>query len=284
MTCPMAPPIHRGPVCDTPPADRVARDRLIARHEKIRAAWLAGIRTGDRPEAQLDAMKQAFRQAKTDYFTALPRLGLSRCPHSGQPLVRSFDPWDLRGYWWQEGNLEDTPEPDPGPQFRMLSGAVTLNDLAPEAGTEENAFIGPEVPYVIPRILAMPTMLAVVSRLTLACGYQAYPIAYFSTVKPPRGSLAIPWRRTAYDWEDESGAPCFSHPMDPWDFDLGPWLRQGKLLWIEPDDASLSLRRQGDGPCPYIDLPGERRRQIVLGRSIRYEPPPGNEAIDPFAE
>lgn len=264
--------------------DRSERDRLVAGYVGTRAAWLAAVKAKSLPAAELEAMKREFRRLKTAYFSTLPRLPISRCPYSGEPLVRAFDPWDLKGFWWQEGNLEDTPEPDPGPHFRMLSGALGFAGRPAEAGGEEAAHVGPEVPFVIPRILAMPTMVAVVSRITLACGYQAYPIAYFSRQVPLPGTLGMPWRRTAYNWQDGNGQPCFSYPMDPWDFDLERWLQQGKLLWIDPDDETLTLRRHGEQRCPYLELPGRRMRQIVQGHEVRYEPPPDNEVIDPFNE
>ena len=46
------------------------------------------------------------------------------------------------------------------------------------------------------------------------------------------------------------------------EYDLRPWLESGRLRWIAPGDDSLELRTGADG-CPYLDLPGERRRRYL---------------------
>ena len=62
------------------------------------------------------------------------------------------------------------------------------------------------------------------------------------------------------------------HSKDPWDFELAPWMESGKLLWIEPGDVSLALRR--GLPSPYVDLPGVREEQIIAGGRVSLRLPP----------
>jgi hypothetical protein len=55
-------------------------------------------------------------------------------------------------------------------------------------------------------------------------------------------------------------------------FDLGPWLRSGKLLWIAPGDTTLTLR-EGEAGCPLVGLTGSRHMaHIREGRVWRSRP------------
>jgi hypothetical protein len=69
------------------------------------------------------------------------------------------------------------------------------------------------------------------------------------------------WGTQRY-WEEESPFPelltpgqyvCLSTDPEEYDFDLAPWIRKGKLLWIAPDDPTFTLR-SFVARCPYIDL------------------------------
>jgi hypothetical protein len=76
-----------------------------------------------------------------------------------------------------------------GPNGRhVLRGAVNFNNLRPVAGRIE-VWPGPEVPYVIPRLLEMPGMLAVISHIGMDTGYTVYPIAY--SAESRRKSLGV---------------------------------------------------------------------------------------------
>ncbi|MBS8122273.1 hypothetical protein [Candidatus Vampirococcus lugosii] len=73
-------------------------------------------------------------------------------------------------------------------KFRLLRGALNFNNLKPKGGRHK-ALLGPEVPYVIPRILKLPTMIMVISQITL----DGYLLSYFSDEKPKPGQLTSPW-------------------------------------------------------------------------------------------
>lgn len=260
------------------------RNRIIQDYESVYNRWLKANKDGSLKPDELDELKREFRRLKSEYFAGLPRQAVSRCPHTAAPLVRVFDPWSVDGYWWQEGELAAYDEPVAGPTFAVLTGAVNLNGHPPKGGPRKEAHIGPDVPFVIPRLLKLPSMVAVISCVDMDCGYKAYPIAYFSQEKPKPGSLTSTWRRTSYEWRDEKNAPCFGYPTDPWDFELEPWIQQGKVMWIEPNDRGLKLVGKADGRCPYVGLPGQRGRQIIKGERLRMEPPPAGEVINPFSE
>lgn len=206
---------------------------------------------------ELFGQAQALRQ---DYFDRLPRIVMSCCPYDQKPLVRTFDPYGLDGPWWDpDASPEESP---PCTHFCVLRGALYYNGQRPVAGDTE-VHPGPEVPYVVPRLLETPGMAAVIGRIEMQNGYVAYPIAYFAEKRPPVEELVPAWPRTMYLYETQLGEPGWKTDEDPWDFDLRPWLRQGKLKWCPPDSDNSTLSDEPTEKCPYLDLPGRRVRIIV---------------------
>lgn len=263
---------------------KAERDQLIADYLRAVEERVTGIRQKTLSSADEDALKRTSRQLKTAYFAGLPRIPLSKCPFTGQPLVRAFDPWGVDGFWWQEGEAGPCAEPPAPPTFAVLTGALSLAGKPPLGGPTADAHVGPPVPYVIPRILNLPGMVAVISSIPLQCGYLAYPIAYFSQTKPAPGTLTSPWTRTSYAWVDADGDPSSSYPTDPWDFNLGPWIDQGKVRWIAGSDASFTVQSGSAAQCPYTGLEGAHVRQILRGDRVQTPPPPNGEEINPFGD
>ncbi len=258
--------------------DQAERDRLLREDRQLAESLARGVRqVPPMSESLKEETKRRRDLLLKRYFESLPRMPLSRCPWCLEPLVRTFDPWGLQGFWWQLG--AHGTEPEPCPHFRLLLGAVNLNGLPPSAGGEVAP--GPEVPYVIPRILAMPTMIAVIAAQSLENGYTAFPIAYFSEVAPPQGSLTAEWNREDYVYEEAPGRRVWTVRRDPWDFGLGPWVDSGKVCWIAPSDERLALVGP-PVPFPYADLSGRRERLVISGSTLTTLPPPAGEEIDPF--
>ena len=220
-------------------------------------------------------------QIQQAYFNGLPRVPMSRCPFTGEPLVRVFDPWGVDGFWWQETESGKTQDPAAPATFRVLRGALNLNGL-PALGGPAEAHVGPDVPYVIARVLSMPTMVMVVSSLPMLNGYTAYPLAYFSTEAPPPGSLVATWRRLTYSFVDRKGDSCWYMPSDVWDFDLKPWVEAGKVLWIEPGDAKLVVQKGHWDKFPFKDLQGTRLDQTIIRDKLHTGPPPDGTPYQPF--
>jgi len=263
---------------------RSKRDEQIKRYEELVEIRAAGVKDGSLSSEEKRELILERRRVMKGYFQDLPRMGLSRCPVCGEILVLAFDPWGVDGYWWQEKELVSYEDPEHGDCFAVLTGAMSLNSKQPKGGLRYPAHVGPDVPYVIPRILEMPTMVAVISSVRMACGYTAYPIAYFTEKKPLPGTLTQTWRRTTYNWIDSSGEPAWSAPRDPWDFELDPWIKRGKILWITPGDDSFTLRSGRDGECPYVNLPGSREQLLIKGDGVITLPPPIGDEVDPFNE
>jgi hypothetical protein len=222
---------------------------------------------------------QAAAEAEADYFQSLGRMSLSVCPLCNKPLFRTFDPYGLDGPWWQSSATPE--EPIPCRHFCVLTGALSFNGKPPRGGNFE-AHVGPQIPYVIPRLLEHPDMVAVVSRIQTADDYLAYPIAYFAKRRPPPQDLTAGWARTNYLYQTQLGEVRWRIPNDPWDFDLKPWIEQGKLYWCLESDGQLALKSEPPGNCPFIDLPGEQRPVIVQMNRYWCEPLPDGQILQPF--
>ena len=263
---------------------QVERDQLLRDYDQLVQRLVQGVT--QRPpipkheEQKFKAEREALLQ---QYHDRLLRLAISRCPYCSELLWRPFDAWGLDGLAWQPGESKSTSQPATCSHFGVLVGAVNLNGLPAKSGPY-GAYPGPEVPYVIPRILQLPTMLVVISAIPMSDGYTAYPVAYFSEVPPPPGSLTQSWTKSEYHYTDASGRQCWTVKTDPWDFDLAPWVQCGKVKWIDPGDASLTIRQHPATAFPFANLPGRREQQVIKGNKLTTQPPPNNEEIDPFVE
>lgn len=203
-----------------------------------------------------------------EYWDWIPSISLSRCPFCNADLLRAFDPVDLNGFWWMDRTQRPCSEPESCEHFRLLLGAVNLNRLPPKGGLFE-CRPGPDVPYIIPRILEMSTMEAVISSIPIHCGYTAYPVAYYSQKPPASGSLTQSWAQKQYRFTSATGTAGWSIVVDSCDFDLLPWLKTGKVRWCK--EGKLSPKDADPKTCPFLGLEGVRRPQILFHNELRYE-------------
>jgi hypothetical protein len=197
------------------------------------------------------------------YFELLPRLPLSTCPFDGRPLHRSFDPFGLDGLWWRR---DAAPEETAAcPHFCVLLGAVNFRGHTPPPVHFEVG-CGPEAPFVIPRLLELPGVLAVISRLEMTAGHHAYPIAYFAERRPPPQQLTASWARNSYHYTTQLGEDRWRAPRETHDYDLAPWLEEGKVRWRPPDDDTLALAGLSER-CPFVGIEGARGATTLLPRA-----------------
>lgn len=254
----------------TPALSKPERDELLERRREAlrryeqregRAVEAAAARF--ELDGETEALFRAAESAEREYERRLPRLAQGCCPFDHKPLYRTFDPHGLDGPWWHP---DATPaEPVSCPHFCCLRGAVHFNGHAPRGG-DFQAHVGPEAPYVIPAILDQPGVVAVVSQVRMTPGYIAYFIAYFAQRRPPVRQLAANWPRTLFAYVTGAGDRRWRVDEVEQDFDLGRWVEAGKLRWCPPDDSStLAPFPQPASSCPYVGLPGERRRSVVFG-------------------
>ena len=192
-----------------------------------------------------------------DYIAGLPRIALSRDPLGGGVVTHSLDPFGLDGLWWDyEKRVRPDDEGLPASVF-AVTGALHLG------GPPEPApFLckpGPEAPFVIPRMLSHPAMVAVVSHVRVGA-HDGYPILYYADPVPSDVGRFNTWGTDMYWYRDTTGEWVWNsvyEDTETLDFDLVPWLQSGRLRWVAPGDAGLELR-EGVDDCPYLGIGGRR--------------------------
>jgi hypothetical protein len=94
--------------------------------------------------------------------------------------------------------------------------------------------------------------------------HRAFAVTYFVRNKLPDLAPPNEWGTNRAYLARGDSIGWVSQVEDPagFDFQLKPWLETGKLQWIARDDASVKLCSDVE-PCPYLDLPGERRIQRI---------------------
>jgi hypothetical protein len=201
-----------------------------------------------------------------EYLKSVPRVPLARCPFTGAELVHSVETRGLDGLWWRYDNAV-RPLDDPPPTLFAFTGAVKLADQV-----ERFPFLckpGPEVPFVIPRLLGQESVRAVISQLGIGA-HQGFAIAYFADPVPDGSPRFNDWGTDHYETLD--GWSSVLEDVEPLEFDLRSWISSGKLAWIAPGDPELRLRNDLDG-CPYLGLEG-RRSFVRIQAGDVWTPPP----------
>ena len=270
---------HASAACGVKTLDRTHRDNLLAEYVRYHHARMHG----GSAELGMDAKaaEQAAENALASYFAELPRVQLSRCPFTGDPVTGAFDAWGFDGPWWL-GSFLGSEVRAGGGMLRLMMGAVALGQEPPEQPIRGDAHIGPGAPFVVPSVLELPGMQAVISQIEMSKKRRAYTICYFSLEAPKPWQLYQWWRHTSMGWTHE-GKSGWAIKTDPWDFDLRKWIANGRLRWINPGDPEMAIADPEPSKCPYLDLDGVRMQQIVSKTGVRTIPPPDGEEIDPFA-
>ena len=240
---------------------------------------------GNAPDSivtEADNLNAELSEMRDEYVKCVPVLPLSRCPYTNKVVYHSIDHYGLDGLWW-DSQVPLRPIEVLPSTFYMVNGAVKLGKI------EQAPIIvkpGPEAPYVVPEIIGLPQFKAVVSQIRVG-NHVAYPIFYFiedweKSVEPMNNWGTNYWqfldadgklRYHEYGGFVEEIDPDYSDdPVDDdddddyteytFDFDLEKWVKQGKLLWIAPDDPSFMLKT-GTSGCPYLNLEGSHEFSVI---------------------
>ncbi len=217
--------------------------------------------------AEISATEKRRSQLWNEYLSGLPRVPLSRCPFTGQIVLHSFDPYGIDGLWW---NYDSSTRPlfeDLPATFCAITGALKL-----DKEIENTSFLvkpGPGVPYVIPRLLEYETIKAVLYSMHVG-RHTGYAILYFTEFPITGVKWPNHWGLSYYSEGTGDGDFRWYESYDTentLDYDLKPWIKSGKLLWITYEDKDMVLHSSLRS-CPYLDLPGER--EILRVQSGRY--------------
>jgi len=230
---------------------------------------------------RMDAAGAARDLAKQEYLDGLHRVQMSACPFCQQGFEYSFDPFDTDGPWWR--GIQG-PEIPACPHYCFVRGAVNFSGgpLPTPPRSEDAARCGPEVPYVIPKQLELPNVVAVIGELEMDPGWRAFPIVYFADPRPAAELLSFNWGQSMYSYMRSNGQPETGYPNDPWDFELEPWIARGKLLWCVRGSKNRRLANP-KGPCPYVGLQGTREMmKVEAGVGLVARGTPDGTMILPF--
>lgn len=257
------------------------REQMIEEYASVRDEFRALCDAPDSPpgrqrelQNRMSDLASRLGANREQYDETIPRLKISECPFDREPLVMAFDPVSLDGLWWMEFTRRTYSRERKPPAFRLLRGAVSLQE-APPGGGRHQALIGPGVPYVIPRILELPSMMMVISQIRLDSGHIAYILAYFSSRDPGPGRVTSGWlEKNLYHFVDDHGRAGWSLACDSWDFNITQWVRKGKIRWIPPGGDTLAPESANPSDCPFCELEGVRLPQIVEGDHVFTEPLP----------
>ena len=256
------------------------RAELLARHTVAhgRQGDLLAIVERDPEHVPLDVLQELKHWGDEidglwrQYVAALPIVPLSRSPLTGEVLEYVIDTVGLDGLWWNRSQplrpLQQLPA-----DFIGLVGALQFG--SPIEKTPFEVQPGPEDPYVVPRLLALPGVCAVLSQVQIGV-HTGYAVAYFAEHPDQVAKRINTWGTDFYEVVDSQGRLTWSCDGDvvalDRDFDLKPWIEAGKLLWVQPGDTSLTLRSDTQA-CPFLALKGSHMDSTLFD-GVRTEDEP----------
>lgn len=252
----------------------VERRRLLDEGNQVRAEAAALEDAGEHQTAR--PLWRTLQTLAGRYRDWLPEVVVARCPFSGEVVRWPIDIVDLDGWFWDS----DAPIhrlPRVPARWLMMTGAMRL--VQPVTYTEFYCEPGPGAPFVVPRVLNEPGVVAVISELRVG-RHTGWPLTYFGPT-PSHAELEGLWGSHRYLVVDDDGAYRGWGETPPWppdyDFDLAPWLSSEKLLWIAPEDEAATLQQGTDG-CPYLGIEGPHGIAFVHEGKVRYwSPRPGGD-------
>ena len=215
---------------------------------------------------QQTAYREQLPALRDEYGAGVPMLPLTRCPYCQTLNYLSFDHYGLDGLWWRsDERWRNGAQQQLCPHFWTLSGAVKLAEAV--ATVPFSSEPGPAVPFVVPSALQEHPLQVVISQIQVGA-HTAYPIAYFSETKPL--TLANPFPEWSTEWavwvqehnRHEGARAPYLLFKEQADFDLAPWIEQGRVAWIAPGDTAFTLQQQVQ-TCPYLDLPGGQEFVLI---------------------
>lgn len=232
-----------------------------------------------RPIEERRALLARAEELHSVYYRALPQVAISRSPISSAVVTKKMDLAGLDGPWWALGAYDGPPEGDSN--VLTYTGAMKLKAWPKDAAGGAEIRPGPEVPYVIPRLLSLEGVVCVVSSMALLPeDATAWFITYFAEPRRPAAEAHQMWLRDIVYYVDPQGFSRWNICNDSWDFELGPWIARGKVLWTPPGDPAGTVTR--DGACPYLDLPGGRAPRSVAAGKVSLLPLPDGTPQDFF--
>ncbi len=218
--------------------------------------------------AKLDLVSNLIFDLSESYLSNLPVLSISRCPYTGQLVHYTVDTYGLGGPWWDY--LDPVRKSIQAPAtFFAVDGAMKIT-----ASPETAPFLvipGPDQPFVIPGLLQRREIKAVISSMKIA-GNLTWWIVYYAFPMINDVQSINDYGTNQYSFVNLYGHRLYESAFNPesaYDYSLEKWIRQGKLLWIAPDDETFKLQAVA-AECPYLGIAGSGHVQIIRSGKISY--------------
>ncbi|GAA3870260.1 hypothetical protein GCM10022243_39570 [Saccharothrix violaceirubra] len=208
-----------------------------------------------------DAVRWAL--LRDEYRDLLPDVTVARCPDTGAVVRWAIDTGGLDGWFW-DSNYPVRRAPELPPTWLAMTGAVALRGEV--AWVPFRCRPGPRVPYVVPRLLREDGVRAVIAQVPIGT-HVGWAVSYFGPLPSTVDGIGIWGRMTMSPPLGGGGHEYFFFDVEDNDYDLGPWLESGKLLWIAPDDDTATLR-EGVAGCPYRGLEGSHLATLIDGYDV----------------
>jgi hypothetical protein len=199
--------------------------------------------------ARLENLKK-IDSLEQEYEDRLELRTLAVCPFCNTPYQHSLDPFGYDGSWWDSKHSGKEVACE---HYRVIRIATNLHGHRANTWNGFDVNFGPEVPYVIPRLLELPNMVCTVSAIQLKCGYTLYPLVYFSKELIQHEQLTAQWAGEFFN--------SYETRRENWDFELEPWVRSGHLRWCQENNGELILQERKTEDFPLFNLPGHRGEQ-----------------------
>jgi hypothetical protein len=250
------------------PFTREERQGILDRYFAAHRRWLdldfqavTSGSTGAPVSPEKEPLAATIARLLDQYRRNLPVIPVSRCPFTQQVLYHSLDTYGIDGLWWNY-TAPVRPVEYLMPEFHSLTGALLLHE--PPEKAPFLCIPGPGAPYVVPEILSDDHIMAVL--FSMAVGkHTGYLITYFTDDPAIRVPRMNRWGVNRWELLDRRGTFMwgeFSPPESRFDFDLRGWIEKEKLLWILPQDSTLSLQR-GLAGCPFLSCTGTKKIQRI---------------------
>lgn len=222
---------------------------------------------------------------KKTFLDNIPSILISQCPFCERelwmPAGAMFSLMD--GFWFRaysDGRSDIGDEGSVCEHLFCIDGGLHLNGYTPvwehtSSGMGKDwdyIWLASEVPFVKPRVMYLPGMVAVMTDFPVAEQYTAYPVVYFAKEAPyPRyreNGFCIPWATKAYA-DAGGGLVANGYREDAQEYDLLKWLEQNKLYWLDTQHDAHRLIQGTVETFPYLNLSGRQHPyKIVEGNVI----------------
>lgn len=237
------------------------------------------IRPDEKPVANFDDILALLQQRQVaELMRRTPWVFVSRCPICETAIWMKVGIYSLQDGFWFGAYGSGRDEVWKGSICNHLfcvTGSLNLNGNIPTEAKpwHDNRssqmklwhyiWMAAEVPFVLPRVLALPTMKAVMYDLPVCEGkYTAYPIAYFAEKKPEDKDFCIPWARKKY-LDTSTGYSSLGERSDAQDFELWKWVERGSLFWIDTTNDDYPIAKPHISNFPYNDICGRKHPYVI---------------------